>query len=368
VRILYLTHAVPDYLSDDLLYGLRALLGADVVDYPRKDVLYRSSPLRPLANALYGAGFHCFGLDDTVVDRSDLAAKVAGGHFDMILNSSAWRIACPLHPRLGVIDGEDRPALHSRYLGRVPLYWKRELLQPRADVEPILFALPDFLDDATVLPRVKAHHASFRMTSGIRRELAAAFPPQYTFSSWREYQRDIKQSWFAISPRGGGYDCQRHYEILGQAVLCLFVDAQAPWLMRESFRDGDNCLTFASVAELQAKIAACTDPQRLIDRGRADLERRHLASRRARDVLDAVTRRGLPARPPSWRERLTWRLWLRRSRRRLAHFRPPRASHTRMEGGPPSTAARRRQDSSEAQPQPRWSRLHLTQRTPARCG
>src|SRR4029453_1940676 len=79
VRILYLTHAVPDYLSDDLLYGLRALLGSDLVDYPRKDVLYRTSPLRPMAHTLYGGGFHCFGLDDAAVDRSDLAAKVAGG-------------------------------------------------------------------------------------------------------------------------------------------------------------------------------------------------------------------------------------------------------------------------------------------------
>src|SRR5262249_3229769 len=45
MKVLYLTERTPDYLSDDLLYGLRRLLGADVVDYPRKDVLYRSSPL-----------------------------------------------------------------------------------------------------------------------------------------------------------------------------------------------------------------------------------------------------------------------------------------------------------------------------------
>jgi hypothetical protein len=189
-------------------------------------------------------------------------------------------------------------------------------------VEPILFALPDFLDDATPLPRRKQHHASFRMTSDIRRQLGVPFPPQYSFSSWRDYQRDIKQSWFAVSPRGGGYDCQRHYEILGQAVLCLYLDAGAPWLLRESFRDGDNCLTFASVAELEAKIAACADPQRLIDRGRRDLEQHHLASRRARDVLDAITRRALRPRRLSLGERLTWRLWLRTSHRRLGHFAP----------------------------------------------
>jgi len=322
VRILYLTHAVPDYMSDDLLYGLRSILGADVVDFPRKDVLYRSSPLRAAAHEIYGGGFHCFGLDDLVIDRSELAAKIAGGHFDVILNSSAWRIACPLHPQLAVIDGEDRPHLQPRYVRKVALYWKRELPAPRSDVAPILFALPDFLYDPTVLPRLKTHHASYRLTSDIRRELAGPFPPAYSFSTWADYQRDIKQSWFAISPRGGGYDCQRHYEILGQAVLCLYLDAQAPWQLRERFRDGDNCLTFASVAELEAKIAACGEPQRLIDRGREDLERHHLAAQRAREVLDDITQRELRPRRPSLRDQLAWRLWLRFGSRKLAHFTP----------------------------------------------
>ena len=322
MRILYLTHGVPDYLSDDLLYGLRAVLGADVVDYPRKDVLYRTSRLRPQAHMIYGGGFHCFGLDEIPVDRSDIAAKLATGHFDVILNSSAWRIDCPLHPQLGVIDGEDIAALQQRFLDRVPLYWKRELAAPRRGIEPILFALPDFLDDATALPRVKRHHASYRLTSDIRRALSTAFPPQYCFTSWADYRDDIKQSWFAVSPRGAGYDCQRHYEVLGHAVLCIFMDAQAPYLLRASFRDDENCLTFASVAELEAKIAACSDPQRLIDRGRADLQRHHLASQRAREVLDTVTRRDLRPRRLSLSERLSWRLWLLRRARRLAHYKP----------------------------------------------
>lgn len=322
MRILYLTHGVPDYLSDDLLYGLRALLGAEVVDYPRKDVLYRTSRLRPLAHMIYGGGFHCFGLDDIHIDRSDIVAKLAGGYFDVILNSSAWRIDCPLHPQLGVIDGEDIPALQERYLDRVPLYWKRELATPRSGIEPILFALPDFLDDATALPRVKRHHASFRLTSDIRRALATAFPPQYRFTSWTDYRNDIKQAWFAISPRGAGYDCQRHYEILGHAVLCIFMDAHTPYQLRASFRDGDNCLSFASVAELEAKIAACTDPQRLIDRGRTDLQQRHLASQRAREVLDVVARRGRTSHRLSLSERLSWRLWLIRKSRRLARYKP----------------------------------------------
>jgi len=69
LRILYLTDGLPDYLADDLLYGLRSLLGAEVVDYPRKDVLYRNSRLRAETDRLYGRGFHCFGLEDRTIDR-----------------------------------------------------------------------------------------------------------------------------------------------------------------------------------------------------------------------------------------------------------------------------------------------------------
>jgi hypothetical protein len=326
VRILYLTDGRPDYMADDLLYGLRAILGADVVDYPRKDVLYASSRLRDAAADLYGRGFHCFGLEDLEVDRSDLGAKVRNGYFDAIINSSAWRIACPLHPQLVVIDGEDHQDLTAHYLGRVPLYFKRELRAPRSDLEPILFALPDFLYDAEPLPRTQQVHAAFRLTSDVRRELAASFAPRDDFQTWREYQADIRRSWFAISPRGAGYDCQRHYEILGQAVLCVFLDAQAPYRLRQSFVDNDNCLSFSSAAQLRDKIERCRQPQRLVERGRESLLSQHLASKRAAQVLTTVASAPLAARHLRLVEAARWETWLRWQARRHAAYEPPRRS------------------------------------------
>jgi hypothetical protein len=311
VRVLYLTEAAPDYLSDDLLYGLRGLLGPDVVDVPRKDVLYRDSPLRSSPDRLYGRGFHCFGLDDLPVDRTDLAAKIRAGHFDLVVNSSAWRIRCPLHPRLIAVDGEDHGRLAPRYAGRVPVYFKRELSAPRAGLLPIQFALPDFLRDDTALTRVKRFHASFRPTSDIRRRLSEVMTPRYSFATWREYVRDIKESWFAVSPRGAGYDCQRHYEIMGNAVLCIFLDDGAPAMLRDSFVDGENCLTFSGVDELLRKVETCRDAQSLIDRARRDLTDRHLATKRAEQVLSAVLRYGTAGRSPAWWDGLAWRRWLR---------------------------------------------------------
>jgi glycosyl transferase family 1 len=312
VKILYLTEALPDYLSDDLLYGLRGVLGADLVDVPRKDVLYRDSPLSATPEKVYGRGFHCFGLDDLPVDRSDIAAKIRTGYFDLIVNSSAWRIRSPLHPRLVVVDGEDHARLAPRYAGRVAAYFKRELAAAAPGILPIQFALPDFLRDDASPPRVRRYHASFRPTSDIRRRLAEVLTPRYSFATWREYVTDIKESWFAVSPRGAGYDCQRHYEILGNAVLCIFLDGGAPAALRESFVDGENCLAFTGVDDLVRKVEACSDPGRLIERGRRDLVDRHLATRRAEQVLAAASRYADTGRRPGRIDGLAWRLWLGR--------------------------------------------------------
>jgi hypothetical protein len=323
MKILYLTDHHPDYLSDDLLYGLRSVLGPEVVDHPRKEILYRNSPHRVNARHFYGRGFNCFGMEDIPVDRSDLAARVAAGDFDVIINSSVRRILCPLHSRLVVIDGEDGPGLSWRYKSLVPLYFKRELYAPRRGVEPILFALPDFLNDQGSPPRTQRVHASYGYTSEQRRELAKKFPPSYTYDDWASYRDDIRQSCFGLSPKGNGYDCQRHYEILGQAVLCIYLDAGAPYLLREQFRNDDNCLTFSSTQELEEKMAACHDPERLIERGRQDLERFHLASRRAEQMLGTISRQGMSGKKPGVIGRVLWRRWLEQALKR--HSKPDQA-------------------------------------------
>ncbi len=133
---------------------------------------------------------------------------------------------------------------------------------------------------------------------------------------------DIKQSWFAISPKGAGYDCQRHYEILGQAVLCIFMDEGAPPLLRKCFRDGHNCLTFSNAEELRRKMDQCADPGRLIEQAREDLLSTHLASRRAEELVSVMVSKTLASGKPGWLNRLEWCSWVARATARHGHFRP----------------------------------------------
>lgn len=75
MRILYLTHEYLDYLSDEVLYGLRFLLGESVVDYPKKEILYQHSKGKVPVTMVWGNGATAFGLPDISVDRNDIKKK-----------------------------------------------------------------------------------------------------------------------------------------------------------------------------------------------------------------------------------------------------------------------------------------------------
>ena len=55
--VLFLHANAEDYLADSLLHGLRSLLGADVVDVPRRDSLYAVED----QSRVYGRGFTLYG-------------------------------------------------------------------------------------------------------------------------------------------------------------------------------------------------------------------------------------------------------------------------------------------------------------------
>ena len=287
MRILYLTDQYLDYLSDEVLYGLRILLGENVVDYPKKEILYSASKGKIPASMVWANGATAFGLPEISVDREDIAKKIESGFFDLIINSNCWRIHSPVYKNLVVLDGQDHHLLNPTYLGKVVGYFKRELLWDVNDVDQIQFALPDHLVDDSALPKTKLTHASFSVYPGLRKEISDLYGTRF-IDDWHEYMLDIKRSWFGISPKGAGYDCQRHYEILGNAVLCIYLDRRAPKILREQFVDGVNCLTFSTVEELKRKIDSCKDPGALIERGRKSLHEQHLSSCRAKQLLERV--------------------------------------------------------------------------------
>lgn len=284
MRILYLTDERLDFISDQVLCGLRQFLGPDVIDFPKKRILYTSEHINVDPSLIWCNGNYAFFMEDIAVDREDIERKICKKYFDAVINSSCWRIKSPVHEGMVVLDGEDHGLLNPKYYGKVKAYFKRELLSAAPGVLPIQFSMPDHLVNWSQVPKVKKFHASFSVYQGIRSEIAQRYSP-ISLNSWNEYISDIRKSWFGISPLGAGYDCQRHYEILGQAVLCVYLDRSAPKILQESFIDNQNCIVWRTANELFEKIDKCKDKEAILQRGKESLVQYHLSSVRAKQVL-----------------------------------------------------------------------------------
>ncbi|MDQ4041723.1 MAG: glycosyltransferase family 1 protein, partial [Actinomycetota bacterium] len=90
-RVLFVNPNFEDYISDGLFHGLRTLLGADAVDYPKTEPLYRTHPPQR-RDALRGHGMTLYGLlDDVDVDRHRALYRARHGEFDLVVFSDIWR-------------------------------------------------------------------------------------------------------------------------------------------------------------------------------------------------------------------------------------------------------------------------------------
>ena len=91
-RLLYVTPGHDDFLADGLFHGLRTLLGADAVDWPRIDHLYEDHPAER-RRALHGLGLTLAGLlgDDSEIDRTRALDRAVAGDFDLVVFADILR-------------------------------------------------------------------------------------------------------------------------------------------------------------------------------------------------------------------------------------------------------------------------------------
>ena len=118
-----------DYLADSLLHGLRSLLGADVVDVPRRDSLYAVED----QSRVYGRGFTLYGtLPEIDVWRGWAIDRAMRGEFDVVVFADIWRYWGPwaqMRSRLFelkrrkvtlvAVDGHDSEVMYPHG----PAYW-----------------------------------------------------------------------------------------------------------------------------------------------------------------------------------------------------------------------------------------------------
>jgi hypothetical protein len=327
-RVLFLTGNTDDYLSDSLFHGLRSVLGSRVVDFPKRDISYRSYPD---VDRLYGHGFTLYGLlKDEPIDRRLPMDRARHGEFELIVFGDIWRyfggfvelLPSLDNTRVAFLDGADIPTPYPYgwSFWRVPQWWslprahkrgtyfKRELT-PATLQRRYLFLVPSFL--AKRLPFAK----SIRPISfSIPEEKIVGAPPlkekllgahvvdpevasmvgatsSHVFDREADYYRDLQISRFGITTKRAGWDCLRHYEIAANGCVPCFrdLDRKPANCAPHGLEAGLNCLSYRDADDLLRQIESLRDEEyETLQSGALAWARASSTRRRATEFLEAM--------------------------------------------------------------------------------
>lgn len=211
----------PEYLDDAMLHGMRSLFGEQLVDYPRMWFMYQDSfgPGKCDISTICARGFTYYGkLTDDLVDRNDLPAKIARNYFDLAIMHSWYPseltdlVLQHMPPsKIVWLDGRDERQILTQYIG-TGHYFKRELIDNRTDVHPISFAFPG----ERIQHSMEKTHAVAHVVPG---DLST-----YVYTDEAKYYQQYNTALFGITRCKNGWDCLRHYEIMGARSVPWFVD------------------------------------------------------------------------------------------------------------------------------------------------
>lgn len=220
MKVLYITEANGlDYQNDCLLIGLRELLGDNLVDVRKRSFAYRSYD-EEKAKSLYGMGFTVTRvLEDIEIDRDDIESKIKHRYFDYVVYGSIHRcqdyfgLVAKYYKkhRIIAVDGEDtwHPLSGIRDFG--VLYFRRELNFIDSMVFPISFSFPT---SKILFNTIKIKDKAF---------IDPRDRSTYIYKNESEYYRDYNNARFAVTMKKVGWDCMRHYEILANGCLPIFL-------------------------------------------------------------------------------------------------------------------------------------------------
>ena len=217
---------INDYQSDLLLHGLRELYGEDVVDYPGCWHLYGDEVKKRGFDIteLWGKGFNIKNIlkGYSNINREDIHSKIRNRFYDLIIFSSCRRTIKFLEEVIRYennfifVDGEDDQFINYD-LSLKGLYFKRELNQYGKNLLPINFAIPE----SKIIKEINLN---------VQNILAPLIPGKkktYIYKNEEEYNNMYQNSLFAITYKKAGWDCYRHYEILMNGCIPIFLNLES---------------------------------------------------------------------------------------------------------------------------------------------
>lgn len=329
-KILFYSPDSLDFCAHGLFHGLRSLLGARVVDFPKCEYMYTNFPPEYLQQ-LHGRGFTLGRtLPDIAVNRYSRVVPSGPERFDLIVIGSIWNgfgrflqlIPSLRSERVVVIDGSDEPALYpyAKSWRRIREYWtlprahtrvtyfKRELtaetwasrlyglvpfllgrLPATGDVRSIAFSIP-----RDKIYRGDAQKSTLFPTHIVDNEVADRIEgatTDYAFASEDEYYADLRAARFGVTTKRAGWDCLRHYELAANGSVPCFrhLDRKPPTCAPHGLIDGVNCLGYGSFEELMERIAGIgPDAYARLRAGALSWAEANSTHQRATEFLEAV--------------------------------------------------------------------------------
>jgi hypothetical protein len=228
MRILYITNHIDiakasggfisDYQNDLVFYGLRELFGDSVVDSTQIISLYKEYESKIHPQHLWGGMTTFWLIGENSIDRSNIEEKIKDKYYDLIIYGSIKRcknyydLVSKIYPpnKIILIDGNDEPKLDPLF--EKHLYFKRELQHKHPNLLPITFSIPT----------CKLSNLNKNKTQ----EYATCIPGQpetYIFKNEKSYYEDYQKSYYGVTMKKAGWDCMRHYEILGNYCVPYFI-------------------------------------------------------------------------------------------------------------------------------------------------
>ena len=234
MKILYLKTANPaishlnynDFLHDSLLIGLRNNFGNSVVDYPGAWYMYpkeRKIRINDNTDKMWG---NLFTLYDSLenfklIVRDDIKNKIKKNFFNLIIYGSSrgknlfLEEAIQSRSKIIFVDTSDDAQIDKTKINK-GLYFKRELYNSERNVYPIHFAIP-----------------KKKITSSInlnpRNILSPVVPGKmetYVHQKEKDYYEMYQNSIFSLTYKKNGWDCLRHYEILANGSIPMFINLE----------------------------------------------------------------------------------------------------------------------------------------------
>ncbi|HIL27531.1 MAG TPA: hypothetical protein EYG21_09165 [Nitrospinaceae bacterium] len=296
-----------DLLELSILHGMRSILGANCIDFPRKKIMYHdfsespkdslhgrgftllTTPIEDLTKEerkidnidaiIYGSG-HMYGdsrareleekcdniwlldghdLYGTIYDprrplHTDFYHKPSQQFLDSLRNLTKSKIK--IDKQQGVLRKIWIPSESDEYTigAQFEKSFKRELVEEGLNkVFPTGFGIPverirpiNFEAKTQLFQKTAPDDSLFKEVKDCG--VGGGFA-HHTFDQEEEYYQDLSKSWFGLTCKKGGWDCLRHYEIIAAGSLLLFKDYDLK--PKQCSPQELPCLTYSSQSELE---------------------------------------------------------------------------------------------------------------------